>query len=70
MVPTLLILATILCFVLAAGFGWAVYREQKKQDEEKGFIIIGSVLLFVLFPSAAFTILGIVLLCFLLKILF
>ena len=70
MVPTLLILATILCFVLAAGFGWAVYREQKKQDEEKGFIIIGSVLLFVLFPSAAFTILGIVLLCVLLKILF
>ena len=70
MVPTLLILATILCFVLAAGFGWAVYRERQKQKEEKGFIIIGSVLLFVLFPSAAFTILGIVLLCFLLKILF
>jgi hypothetical protein len=70
MLPTLLTLAIILCFVLAAGFGYAVYREQKKQKEEKGFIIIGSVLLFVLFPSAAFTILGIILLCVLLKILF
>jgi hypothetical protein len=70
MVPTLLTLAIIICFALAAAFGWAVYREQKRQKEEKGFIILGSVLLFVLFPSAAFTILGIALLCVLLKILF
>jgi len=70
MVQIILALATLLCFTLAGGFLWKAYQERQKQTEEKGFIIIGTLLFLFLGPSAALAILGFVFLFILLKILF